>query len=714
MIPLFYRCYSLQLLAILFCVHHLPAQSPLWQIQKDHYQLDTGALRQILTEHRMAPKSKALELSLPTPDGHLRHFRCHPSRVLPARLARQYPRLHAFKGTSREDPHLQVRLEYSPRGLYAYVFQPGGDWLVEPLAGNGNVYRTLYRSGITASRWPVCGEQRRVVATPREELPPVGEQIRIYRLAVTATGEYTQFHGGTPEDALAAILTTVNRVNGLFERDLAIRLQLVEDNDFLIFTDPSDDPFTAGNESSQNQRFLDDNLGADEYDIGHAFGVSGTVSVGRVGSACRDDIKGQGYSRADEPVGAAFDIDIVAHELGHQLGANHTFNHCSGQAGLLPVEPGAGSTVMAFAGVPACAEADFFTRRSDAYFHSLSIEEIARYTYQEEGSTCPQLATFSTPPPEVDAGPDSLTLPISTPFELSGRGRGVIDSLLFNWEQIDGDQPLPLGSAMGQSPLFRSVAPRPDSTRVFPALADLIAGVRRPEAMLPDYARRLNFRFTVRNGRGGVNWVERSFAVTDQAGPFRVTQPSGSVQWQEGDSVTVAWAVANTHLAPVGAKTVDIYLSDASGRSFPHLLAADIPNEGAARVGLPEDVFGEGFRIKVKGRDHLFFQINDAPITIEPVTGVDNPSGAPIQRFAWRPNPFRNQLQLHFSLRTAAALQFELYATDGRLLHRRDLGRQLPGRNQVTLPLPDLPAGLYVLRLMDETGRGEWARGVKW
>jgi len=177
---------------------------------------------------------------------------------------------------------------------------------------------------------------------------------------MACTGEYSIYHGGTTADALAAMNASITRINGVFENELAISLQIIPNNTDIIFLNPNTDSYnnSEGFEMlDQNQATLDRIIGSSNYDIGHVFSTWAGGGVAHLAGVCDSRYKAQGVTGSREPEGDFFDIDFVAHEFGHQFGANHTFNGtreaCGGINRSLPsaVEPGGGTTIMAYAGI---------------------------------------------------------------------------------------------------------------------------------------------------------------------------------------------------------------------------------------------------------------------------------------------------------------------------------------------------------------------------
>ncbi len=646
-------------------------------------------------------------INLPLPNGTYQPFLIEYSPVMEAELAARYPQIRTYAGYGVDDPSLSVRLDRTPQGFHALVTQTSSlrSYYIDPIPvkddatqGGSSWYRCYFpiRRELKAFPVEIPGSVDRLFT--RSDLPPegsfAGERL-LYRLAVSATGEYTQYHGGRVEDGLAAIVTTINRVNAVYERDLGVRLILVGDNDQLVFTDPETDPFTPLNERSQNQRLLDELLGPAGYDIGHVFGVGG-ASNAQGSLACLDGQKGRAYSGLGDPVGDPFDIDFVAHEIGHQLGASHTFNKCGILQGEQPYEPGSGTTIMGYAGVGLCFDEDHLSANSSDYFHNASISEIFVYTRLGDGRACAASEPVNNEAPVIELLPAGPAIPHSTPFALSASAIDPDDDpLSWCWEEFDAGPPTLPDAPQGSAPLFRSFPPVADSFRIFPRLDSLLAGQPSRGEVLPDYARPLTFRLTLRDGRGGVSWATTELAVTDEAGPFQLTAPNGGEVWQPGSVVTVSWDVANTDQPPVNAALVDILLSSDGGYTWPYVLAAATPNDGAAPIVVPAGLEGSTFRVKVEARDNVFFDVSDGNFTIDAMTPVATVQDVVTALHVF-PNPAKEAATFRFQLSRPATLSLVLYGSDGRLTARHALGLLPAGDHWRTIDLAGLPAGAYV------------------
>ena len=609
-------------------------------------RLDAAGLRAALATAppETRPGAAPLTLALPLPDGSTGRFAVVETAIMAPALAAQFPQIKTYRGVGLDDPAATVRLDMTPQGFHAQILSATTSTVYLDPATRGDQQHVLsfYRRDMdrTAAGNPgSCqfqptaaeeAETQRLAAgsnTAQRTLIAAGPTLRTYRLAVAATGEYTTFQGGTLALAQAAIVTTVNRVVGVYEKELAVRLQLIGTNNTIIYTNASTDPYTNGNPNSmigENQTNVDAVIGASNYDIGHVFGTnSGGLAGLRV--VCVAGNKARGVTGSGAPVGDAFDIDYVAHEMGHQFGGNHSFNSASGscngnRSAARAYEPGSGSTIMSYAGI--CSP-DNLQNNSDAYFHSGNFEEMATFI---ASTTCGTSTATGNTAPTVFV-PAVRTLPIATPFRLTASATDAEgDALTYNWEQMD----LGLAGALTDAqvandnePLFRSFTATTSPTRVFPRLASIIANTSSTSERLPTVTRTLTFRCTARdqhNGSagvvGGINYsASVALPVTSAAGPFLVTAPNTAVSWGGGSTQTVTWNVAGTTANGVNCATVNILLSTDGGLTYPTTLVSGTANDGSQTVTLP-NVPTTTARIMVEAADNYFFDISNTNFTI--------------------------------------------------------------------------------------------------
>ncbi len=604
--------------------------------------LQHAQLRPLLSK---APQESAQTLissgaliSLPMPDGTQAQFRFVESPVMHPDLAARFPEIKTYRGCGVDDPAATVRFDLTPSGFHAQILSPKGAAYIEPyLRGNTNLHAVYSRRDYSASAPSfecLTAGTLAPPATPTTAIPFVvsGGNLRTYRLACAATAEYVSYFGGTVPAGLAAIVTAINRVTGVYETELGIRLVLIAQNDLIIYTNAAAEPYSNGNPSAllmQNQATLDSVIGAANYDVGHVLSTAGGGLAG-VGVACVAGFKAEGETGIYPPVGDAFYIDYVAHELGHQFGASHSFNSSANACGYgnrcapTAYEPGSGSTIMSYAGI---CSIDNLQPHSDPYFHSASLEQILSYITAGSGKTSASLTSTGNNPPAVNAGP-SYIIPMGTPFTLTATASEPDgETLTYCWEERDlGPSITLLTLDNGSSPLFRSFNPTTSPARTFPQWSDILNGTTTPGEMLPTTSRTLNFRVTARDNStngGATASSDVQLTVTTNAGPFIVTDPAAGVTWS--GTQTITWNVASTTNAPVSAASVNILLSTDGGLSFPIMLASNAPNNGVCNVLLPT-LDSSAALIEVQAASNIFFAVSPGNFSIvAPITPSNYP-----------------------------------------------------------------------------------------
>ncbi len=604
-------------------------------------------------------QSLAITITVPQPDMTFARFAIVEAPVMEPELAAQFPDIKTFRGTGIDDPSARIRFDVTMHGFHAQVLTPSGSYYVDPFfRGQTDYYASYFVSDALPTgefhehdvehehdhdhedeqgdhgelqgnrvsgsfNFLVTGNYGPSAQGSFTEM--FGTQLRTFRLAVAATGEYTAFHGGTVTAGQSAIVTAVNRVTGIYENDLAIRMVLVANNSSIVYTNPGTDPYSNNNGGTmlgQNQSNLDSVIGNANYDIGHVFstgggGIAGFAVVGVSGQ------KARGVTGSSVPVGDPFTIDYVAHEMGHQFGASHTFNSVTSSCGggnrsaSSAYEPGSGSTIMSYAGI--CGS-DNLQPNSDAMFHSRSIDQIRALV-----NSIPAVGTTTNTgnsEPTVNAGLNYV-IPTNTPFELTAVGSDPDSGnvLTYSWEQRD------LGSSAGlstpdngSSPLFRTWLPTTSPIRVFPRLSSLVNNTLPTGEKLPTANwSSMDFRVVVRDnssGGGGVDWDDMSIQVVNVGSSgFAVTSQNSGGSWTGLTTQTITWNVANTTSNPINAANVDIWLSTDGGFTYTIQLAAAVPNDGSQTITVP-NISTSSARIKVKASGNIFFDINNANIVI--------------------------------------------------------------------------------------------------
>lgn len=596
-------------------------------------QLDQQALRQYLGGLPAADAIGDLPLNLPDAEGQLRTFRVSRSLVMAPELARRFPELQTFQGVA-DDGLARVRFEFGARGFSAMIFDPSGVRLIEP-AGAGDEYLSYARAGREDDQPFQClvedagehvGMDEFALGLSAPQPLATGPTLRTYRTAVAATGEYTATFGGTVALGMGGIVSAINRVNQVYETDLAIRLVLVPNNHLIVYTNSSTDPYTNNSGSTmlgQNQTNLNAVIGSANYDFGHVFSTGGG-GVANLNSVCSASSKARGVTGRGSPVNDPFWIDYVAHEMGHQLNAPHTFNgttgSCSGnRSGSAAYEVGSGSTIMAYAGI--CG-AENLQPNSDPYFHVASLNTIHNYTQSGTGSSCGTTTATGNNAPVLSANV-ARTIPAMTPFALSASASDPNgDPVTFLWEQFNLD---PTGSTAatvnldnGLRPLFRSFEATTSPTRIFPRLQNILANTQTVGEVMPTSNRILTFRVTARDNRsggGGVDWNSVNVTVVNTGLGFAVTSQNAAESWAAGSSQNISWEVAGTTASPISCANVDIHWSGDGGQTFPFALASATANDGSEPITVLAQATTAG-RVRVSCADNVFFDINNANITV--------------------------------------------------------------------------------------------------
>ncbi|MGL2992745.1 zinc-dependent metalloprotease [Flavobacterium sp. TSSA_36] len=573
------------------------------------------------------------KITLPNASGQMEQFQIVENSNFAPELQAQFPEIRSFSGKGITDPNATVYFSMSPDGLQTMVLRNGRESeFLEPLKGHNEKY-VLYRSDKTSKTnlGLKCETETQALAakfSSKTLKSKASDRVfRTLRLALSCTGEYATYHGGTVSGALAAMNATLTRVNGIFNKDLALKLVLVADNNKVVFTDATTDPYATvvgGNAPSAWSQQLENTLtnpailGADKYDIGHLFGASGGGgNAGCIGCVCNAD-KARAYTSPsnNKPEGDTFDLDFVAHEFGHQLGATHTFSHEVEGTGT-NVEPGSGSTIMGYAGITDDYDVQ---KNSDDYFAYASIKQIQDNMMTK---TCPVATTIDTAAFGVDAG-SSYTIPKSTPFVLKGVATGATkNSFTYVWEQNDtainafGANSFAIADKV-DGPLFRSIPPSLSLERYFPAYEKVLVNRLNSDwESVANIGRTLTFVLTARDneGLGQTASDETQITVANTVGPFEVTsQNTVDLSWNPGSTQTITWNVNDTNTL-LGASNVSIKLSTDGGLTFPNTLLVNTPNDGSETIVVPM-VAAPKCRIKIEPTNSVFYALNKMPFAI--------------------------------------------------------------------------------------------------
>jgi subtilisin-like proprotein convertase family protein len=602
------------------------------------FHLNLPELQELLSTAplRFSAEAAAQEpvvLQVPMPNGEMARFQIFDAPIMEPGLAAKFPMIHSYAGIGMDDATASIRFDVTQFGFHAMVISAKHSSVyIDPFSKTDTEhYISYYKSDFekenpnfechVGSDNDSVDDGTGVMDSNASSLLQGDCMLRTYRLALTCTGEYAAFHGGDTLSVVAAFNTSMTRVNGVFEREVNVNMIIVDSNENLIFLDASTDPYQDGSPGQMIGECHDQCvaiIGSANFDIGHIFSTGGGGLAG-LGVVCSPNSKGNGVTGTNNPVGDPFDIDYVAHEIGHQFGANHTQNNSCNRNGSTAMEPGSASTIMGYAGI--CNPN--VQNNSDDYFHAISIQEISNFINDGNGNNCPVITDIGNTPPAVD-DVANYTLPISTPFRLAAVGTDADDdAITYCWEQMDNEvATMPPVSTNTGGPAFRTYDPTVDSIRYFPKLNDIVNGIDDEWEELPSVSREMNFRVTVRDnhlGGGCTTEDDVDLVFTDAAGPFLVQNPNTALTWLAGTMETVTWDVAGTDAAPVSCANVDIILSTDGGFTYPITLATGVPNNGSFEVTVPMESTTTG-RVMIVCSDNIFFDISDENFTIEAPT----------------------------------------------------------------------------------------------
>lgn len=680
-------------------------------------------------------------MSFPNELGEFEKFSVQEVSIFSEELAAQFPEIKAYVGYGIDSPGARIRFSVSPKGLQSMISYPNKFqiYTVPTAKGNDSEYITYSKqSRIENEKLFNCLVSHETSSTERSEaLRDADDQIlRTFRIAIATTGEYTEFwddgnnsNGNAQADALAQVVSTLNRNNEVFEVDMAITFQLVSGTN-TVFPDPNADPYTPSNffgMLNQNQSALDNAIGNANYDIGHLFHFgSNSDNLGNgvaiLPSVCDSANKGKGIS-AHTFVGENgtpymsdyFDIDYVPHEIGHQMGANHTWSFTSEGTGV-NVEPGSGTTIMGYAGI---TDENNVQIHSDAYFHYHSIRQILNTV---DANTCWSSTVISNNPPNAEAGPN-YTIPQGTAFVLKGAATDGDsgDVLTYSWEQIDSGVSnfSNFGPTRSSGAMFRSRPPSTSPNRYMPTLSRILSGSLTETSPVVNaqntswetvatISRTLNFALTVRDrseANGVGQFPQSSFDTTTitvdgSSGPFLVTSQNSNEVWEEGQNQTISWNVAGTTNSPVSTGQVNILLSIDGGQTYPFTLASATDNDGSQSIVVP-DIGVESTisaRIMVEAVGNIFLAVNSTDFTIqEPAASVDEEG---LIGFRLYPNPSNGEFKLEFNATSGSPVELTVFDLAGRSIYSKNYSNVFGDFNE-DISLGSVAKGIYLVRVVN-------------
>lgn len=604
------------------------------------------SLDQTIFDAKLKRKSSKINIiELPNSDGSVGRYAVKETSNFDKELQAKFPNVRSYSAQGIDDPTAVAKISLGTDGFHAVIFSGIRETVyIDPYTKDNGEYIVYKRSSLNKIdedfKCEVEASAKKEFSISSFAKTANDGNLRTFRLALVCSGEYAQFHLGpgqqnvsdtaTDQEKKTAVLSAMNtsltRINGVFEKDLAVKLELVANNDNIIFLDDTTDGITDGDANTmidEVQVICDTQIGNANYDIGHIFSIGGAGLAG-LGVVCITGQKARGVTGIGAPVGDPYDIDYVAHEIGHQFGATHTQNNDCNRTNETAVEPGSGSTIMGYAGIcsPNVLGVGTATGNSDDYFHAVSIEQM--WNTIQSTANCGNTTATNNTAPTANAGAD-YSIPKSTPFVLTGSASDAdgTNSLTYNWEQIDNEVgTMPPSASNAAGPMFRSLPSKNIPIRYMPELATVISGnTSTTWEVLPSVARELNFSFFVRDNNSGGGSSARDDMKIDvvDVEPFVVTIPSTAVTWDTGSTQTITWDKSTTDVAPINCTLVNIKLSVDGGATFPITLKSSTPNDGTENVVIPNNA-STSARIMIEAVDNIFYNVNATNFTINSTT----------------------------------------------------------------------------------------------
>lgn len=692
------------------------------------YQMDITAIQALLDQAGNSFQT-GVDIKLPLGD-RIQTLRVWRDDVLAPELAAQFPEIRSFTGVDPNNHAISAKLDLNHMGFSGMIIHPEeGSFMIDPYSlKSQDYYLGFWRRDLDPNIYKTgfCGTRdEEVVPLSTSELIPSpnldsrsneadllranGSIKRTYRAAISCTGEWANMiTGGAPSvpSVLSAMATIMNRCNGVFQRELSVKMEIIANNNEIVYIDPASDPYTCVGEShdcliDQVKSNLDDVLPVNSYDIGHIFCTTGG-GLAQLNAVC-----GSGKARGVSGVFTTSDIGTIIHEMGHQMGTGHTFNAntggCEGNGSETSAyEPGAGTSIMSYSGM--CAPNNVTLPTSD-YYHVASLEMMTDFIVFGGGATCGTVSPGVTP---ISISPIAAThnIPLNTPFELSTdeptTSEPAPPEVTFSWEQWDlgnfGETEAEAGN-WEEGPTFESRAPISRKDRQFPDNSLVAAGTYAVAGQrLPLVARELNFKLTNRSyfeGWGTFNYSDDVVTINAvESDPFRVTKPDVTTLYEVGAPILITWDTVNTRQDPISCGFVNIFLSINGGETFPFQVVANAPNIGSYTLAAP-NVYSDNIRFKVKASGNVFYDISKTDIRIHGESvGIDD-ENLLANSLKIYPNPTDNMLFLRNEIAAKEPLQVRMVNLAGQTVYTGAFLQNLD------INVGSLAAGTYLLQVVD-------------
>ena len=688
------------------------------------YYLNFDALKSMLKNAplRGAGVQSNVIVTFPNSEGELERYKVYEAPVMHADLGAKHPDTKSYVGKNVDNPSSLVRFSVTGFGLHTMAFSNRGTEYIDTYTKDLSNYIVYNKKNLTQARSFGC-EFKNDEASKNDEPAQSAMStqandgvLRTYRLAMACSIEYAAYHideanaqleseNVQKEVVLDAMVVTMTRVSFIYEKDLAVTFEIVPDNEEIIFlnSDNIDNEDGGYILNFQIQGIIDGAIGSSNYDIGHVV-TTGGGGIASLGSVCTNGMKARGVTGSYAPVGDAFDVDYVAHEMGHQFGANHTFNasgsfqqagSCAGNRNQsTSVEPGSGTTIMGYAGI--CMNADV-QQHSDAYFNAKSLEEM--FSFINGNGDCAAITNLDNEAPVIEPIADR-TIPKYTPFILKGNGTDVNgDGLTYCWEQLDsnGSAAIAPTASATSGPNFRSLTPSESPDRYMPEFSEVLDGNLNPDwEVLPSAARTMKFALTVRDNHenGGQTAREDVTITVSNTGPFYILYPDAAtgITWAKGSTQNITWSNNTSELSA----NVNILISTDNGVTFTTLLA-NTPNDGSESVLIPLDFTdSNNCRILIEAAENIFYTVSSNTFSI---SGVQSTEEFGLNDFVLYPNPSKGNFTLNFNSASSNPIDVAVYDMRGRQIFAKSIDNA--GVISENINIEGAQAGVYLVTVQD-------------